>query len=170
MFELISFFILLAGLAGMGVILFRKVPLLVDLPETTASPFNWQGFFSNARTRVFPAIKNFFDKVSSLPIIKKLVSSIKESSWLKSLIEKAKKSDLANKIKETSFVKKFALPKDFSPEIFLQKILSKIRVLVLKLDHKTSAWLQTLRERAKKRTFLKSDDYWQKLKKITKKK
>jgi hypothetical protein len=169
MFELIALFFLLAGLAGMGVILFRKVPLLVDLPETTVSPFDWQGFFSNVRIRTLPAIENFFEKASSLPIIKKLISKIKESSWLKSLTERAKKSDLVNKIKETSFIKKLTPSKDFSPEIFLQKILSKIRVLVLKIDHKTSTWLQALRERAKKRTFLKKDDYWKKLKKITKK-
>jgi hypothetical protein len=41
--------------------------------------------------------------------------------------------------------------------------------LVLKIDHKTSHWLQQLRERAKKKASAEKDDYWQKLKKMTKK-
>jgi len=169
MVELIALSILLVSLAGIGLMLYRKVPVLVDIPEETISPFNWQDLFSKMRTRTLPAIKHFFERISGIPIIKTLMSKLKDSSWLKSLIKKTKDSDLLKKIKETSFVKKLTPSKSFSLEIFLQKILSKTRVLVLKMDHKTSTWLQTLRERAKKRTFLKKDDYWQKLKKITKK-
>lgn len=54
--------------------------------------------------------------------------------------------------------------KGFSSEIFLQKMLSKIRILTLKTENKTSNWLQKLREKSKKRKLFEEDDYWQKLK------
>ncbi|PIR02175.1 MAG: hypothetical protein CO144_01590 [Candidatus Nealsonbacteria bacterium CG_4_9_14_3_um_filter_35_11] len=41
--------------------------------------------------------------------------------------------------------------KNFSLEIFLQKVLSKIRILSLRTDNKTSNWLQKLREKTKKK-------------------
>lgn len=55
--------------------------------------------------------------------------------------------------------------KSFSSEIFLQKILSKVRVLILKTENKTSHWLQQLRENAKRRKEKENDNYWQELKK-----
>lgn len=56
--------------------------------------------------------------------------------------------------------------KNFSPELFLHKILSKVRVLVLKIDTKTSSWLHRLRERAKKKKMAQIDNYWQEIRKI----
>ncbi len=60
--------------------------------------------------------------------------------------------------------------KNFSLELFLQKILSKIRILTLKTDNKTSTWLTKLRKRAiKKKKSVEDDNYWQEIKKSTKK-
>ena len=55
----------------------------------------------------------------------------------------------------------------FSYEMFLQKILSKVRILTLKTENKTSSWLQGLREKAKKKKNLEKDNYWEELKKST---
>jgi hypothetical protein len=158
--DLIAFSVFLAGLMGIGVILFRKVPVLVELPETASSPFTWQGFFLKTGKGTFLALKNFFERIADLHLVKKLVHRLKTSAKAKSLFIK---------IKESALVKKLTPSKKFSFEIFLQKILSKVRVLVLKIDHKTSNWLQALRERAKKRSSLEKDNYWKKLKNLTKK-
>lgn len=55
--------------------------------------------------------------------------------------------------------------KDFSFELVLHKLLSKLRVLALKTENKISHWLSQLRQRKieKKNNF--PDDYWDKLKK-----
>jgi len=57
--------------------------------------------------------------------------------------------------------------KSFSFEIFLQKILSKIRVLTLRIENIISHWLLKLRERAKKKKEVENDQYWQELKDST---
>jgi len=62
-------------------------------------------------------------------------------------------------------VKKSNLLKVFSGEVLLQKTLSKIRVLTLKTDNKTSAWLSKLRQKSIKKKEGFSDDYWKKIKK-----
>lgn len=59
--------------------------------------------------------------------------------------------------------------KNFSLEIFLQKILTKIRILALKIDTKTFNWLQKLREKYLKKKIEENDNYWEKIKKMTKK-
>ena len=115
MTELIAIIILLCSVVGMGVIVWRKMPVLVELPEV-------------------------------LPEKGEPVSS-----------------KLKRKIKEFNPFKKF------SYEIFLQKLLSKIRILSLKSENKTGSWLQRLRERSKKKKFEENDNYWEKLKKSTKK-
>ena len=113
MFELIFSIILICSLAGMGVIVFRKIPVLLELPETVPSQFNWK--------ELLIKIKNL------LPF------------------------------------------KSFFFEVFLQKILSKIRILSLKTDSKTSSWLQKLREKKQRKKFGEDDNYWEKVKKSTKK-
>lgn len=113
MIELIVLIILICSLIGIGIILFQKIPLLLELPETLPSHFSWQDFFSKLRS--------------------------------------------------------LAPFKRFSLEIFLQKILSKVRILTLKTDSKTSSWLQRLRERSQKKKFDENDNYWQEIKKSTKK-
>ena len=111
MIELIFLIILLLSLAAIGFILYRKMPLLVGLPETSGD----------------------FQKV--------VVSKIKEKTK--------------------------GLPglKDFSYELYLQKLLSKFRVLSLKTEHKTGSWLEHLRQKNVQNNGSNKDNYWEELKK-----
>jgi len=109
--SIIVLIVFLLSLIGLTVILLRKIPLLLQLPET--SPLNWK-------------------------------------EWLVRI--------------------KDLLPAgNFSFEIFLQKILSRVRVLTLKTDNKTSNWLQKLRERGQKKKFDENDNYWREIKNHTRK-
>ncbi len=110
MIEFIAIIILISSLVGMGIILFRKIPLLVELPEV-------------------------------LPPKGESVSS-----------------KLRKKIKE------FNPLKNFSYEVFLQKILSKIRILSLRSESKIGSWLQKLREKSQRKK--ENDNYWEEIKKI----
>lgn len=112
MLELIALVVFIGSLIGIVIIVLQKIPVLLELPETSPTPFNWK--------ELLIKIKNL------LPL------------------------------------------RDFSFEIFLQKILSKIRILTLKTDSKTSNWLQKLRERTQKKKFGENDNYWEKVKKSTK--
>lgn len=58
--------------------------------------------------------------------------------------------------------------KDFSYEVFLQRMLTKVRILSLRTDKKTFVWLQKLRENAQKKKISENDNYWQEVKKATK--
>ncbi|MDI6603314.1 MAG: hypothetical protein QME57_04410 [Patescibacteria group bacterium] len=113
MLELIATIILICSLLGMGVIIFRKIPVLVNLSE------------------VLPE--------KGEPFSSKLKKKIKEFNPLK----------------------------NFSYEVFLQKLIFRIRILTLKTDNQTFNWLQKLRERIKKKK-LENDNYWEELKKATK--
>jgi len=126
MAELIAITILVFSLIGIGVILFRKIPALVELPE---------------RTEKTPK-ENLWLKLNWLKL-----------NWLK----------LKERIRNTSVYKNF-----FS-EIFLQKLLSKVRVLTLKIENKITFWLQKLREKSQKKKTEDEDNYWKKLKKLTRK-
>ena len=106
--------ILICSFLGIVVILFRKIPLLVQLPKT---------------------------EMVSEPFLLKL----------------------KNKIKLQEIIKNIPL------ENFLQKLLSKFRVFTLKTDSKTANWLRRLRERSLKKKNLEKDNYWQEVKKSTKK-
>lgn len=110
MVELIITIILIGSFLGVAVILFRKMPVLVKLPETSG------------------AIREY-------------------------LIARAKKG-----------VESLPVLKDFSYELFLQKTLSKVRVLTLKTEHKTGNWLETLRQKNNQKAN-KNDNYWKELKK-----
>ena len=68
---------------------------------------------------------------------------------------------LRKKVQERNFFQ------DFSYEVFLQKVLSKIRILILKTDNKTSLWLQKLREESKRKKITENDNYWEEIKKST---
>lgn len=106
--EIIFTSLLLVSLSGIGFILLRKIPLLVELPETD------------------------LPKGSIVSVIKK-------------------------------GLKKIPGTKKFDYELYLQKTLSKIRVLTLKTESKTGSWLERLR---KKRNGHNHDDgYWEELKK-----
>jgi len=115
MVELIGILILIGSIAGIGVIVFRKIPVLVKLPEVSPS------------TSFKPLVKNLYREIKNIPGLR-----------------------------------------SFSSEIFLQKTLSKIRILSLKTDNKTSSWLQKLKERSQKKKTDENDNYWQELKKTTK--
>ena len=92
MFDLIAFLILLASLLGIGAVLYRKVPVLVDIPEETISPIDWQGLFLKVKTRSLPSIKNFWEKTVNLPWVKNLIYKIRTSQWIKDSLEKLKDS------------------------------------------------------------------------------
>lgn len=122
--------ILICSLLGIGVIVRRKIPFLVKLPEDLPE--------------------------KGEPISLKLKQRTEELSPFK----------------------------NFSYEIFLQKFISRIRILILKIDKQTFNWLQKLREKSKKRTIssrsadwqkqearkskLDEDNYWEEIKKIKK--
>lgn len=61
---------------------------------------------------------------------------------------------------------KIPVIKSFSLEVFLQKILSQVRIVSLKTDHKTFDLLQKLREKNQKKR-LENDTYWDELKNST---
>lgn len=61
--------------------------------------------------------------------------------------------------------KKLPGVKDLSYEMYLQKILSRIRVLTLKTEHKTGSWLERLRQKNNQKNGSNNDDYWEELKK-----
>jgi hypothetical protein len=112
MAELIALFILICSLTVITIMLFRKIPLLLELPETLPGRLKWKD--------VFLTFKN------SIPFGK------------------------------------------FPTEAFLQKILSRVRVLTLKTDNKTSNWLQRLRRSSAKKKFGENDNYWQEIKDLRK--
>ena len=92
---------------------------------------------------------------------------------LVALPESSKKSSNAREIwlEMKKIAGRAPILKTFSFELFLQKVLSRIRILTLKAEHKTANWLQKLREKTNSRNQqpVKDDNYWLKLKKITKK-
>ena len=81
---------------------------------------------------------------------------------------RAPKSHFISKLKDR--FSKFRPFKNFSYDLFLQKFLSKIRILALKVEHKTTNHLQNMREKTKRKKEKEGDNYWQALKKITKRK
>jgi len=115
MLELIAVIILVCSFIGMGVIIFRKIPVLLTLPEIL----------------------------------------LQKESFISKLKERLKKLNPF---------------RNFSYEIFLQKILTKVRILSLRTDNKTFNWLQKLREKAQKKKTEKKDNYWEEVKKEIKNK
>lgn len=51
-------------------------------------------------------------------------------------------------------------------EVYLQKILSKVRVLMLKIEQKTAHWLEQLRQKSRQKIKSRKDKYWEELKKV----
>ena len=116
MTELISFIVFICSLLVMGVIILRKLPILIQLPE-------------NTRTQ------NQLKEVFNL----KRMGELTPSRYL-------------------------------SLNMLLQKIVSKIRILILKIDTKTFNLLQKLREKSQKNKFNENENYWQEIRKSTRKK
>jgi len=111
MTELILITILISSLLGIGVILYRKLPVLVKLPEAPVK--------------------------------------FKESLVLKM----------------RSGVKKLPGKDKFDYELYLQKILSRVRILTLKTENKTSNWLERLRQKNNQKNNHNNEKYWEELKK-----
>ena len=111
MVQLLSIIVLFLSLAGMAVILLRKMPVLGKLPERDFA-------FGNS-----------------------LVCGLRGG------------------------LKKMPVIKGFSYELYLQKVLSKIRVLTLKTENKTGSWLERLRQKNCKKNHTNNDGYWDTLKK-----
>lgn len=97
MIELISLMVFLYSLVGIIVIIYKKIPLLKNMPKAETVNFNW---------------KNIFSKLQN------------SSFWEKSY---------------------------FNINVFLQKTLSKIKILTLKIENKVSLLLQKLREHSQKK-------------------
>lgn len=114
MLELIATIILLISIIGITTIVWRKIPVLIELSETTE-----RSIFKNFKQKLKEKIKNF------------------------------------------------SLFKFFSSEIFIQKILSRVRVLTLRIENKIANYLQKARYESQKKTL---DNYWQELKKSRKEK
>lgn len=83
-----------------------------------------------------------------------------------SLVEIDERNSIKNKIKEKA--SEIAKKQSNWLEIFLQKLLNRIRILSLRADNKTCAWIQELKQRSKKRKE-NVDDYWKNVKKSIKK-
>jgi len=109
-YDLIAQIILAVSFLGLGIMFFRKVPLLLVFPEK----------------------------------------------------EEPQKS-LSLKLKENiSALNPF---RNFSYDVFLQKLLTKIRILSLRTDHQTFNLLKKLREKTQKKK-LENDNYWDEVKKV----
>ena len=80
----------------------------------------------------------------------------------KELKEEVKKSKLMERLK------KVKLLRNFSYEKFLQKLLTKVRILSLKTDNKTSNWLKKLKDNTQRKKITEDDNYWDEIKKATK--
>jgi len=60
---------------------------------------------------------------------------------------------------------KFKMKTPASKELFLHKILSRVRILMLKTDNKTTEWMKRLRKKSQENNEKFSDSYWDKLRK-----
>lgn len=109
-FEITALVVFLGSFLGLCLIVFRKIPVLADLPETKEQ-----------------------EKESGFPRLK-------------------------NKIASAAFIG------DFDPLKFLQKVLSRVRILTMKIENKTSDWLKKLRTKAQKQKNFENDNYWRELK------
>jgi len=112
--EIIALIVFGGSLIGMVVIVFRKIPVLVSLPEIPKSKEGIKAKFGK--------------KIKELPIIK-----------------------------------------NFSLGLFLEKLLKRIRILVLKIENLTFIWLQKLKESHKRKSAPKLDEYWEKIRQEIKK-
>jgi len=78
------------------------------------------------------------------------------------IAEGQKKEGLIFKLKERC--KSLPIIRDICSGILLQKTLSKIRVLTLKIETKTGSWLQKLRIKSQTEKTKENDGYWSEVK------
>ena len=65
-------------------------------------------------------------------------------------------------------IKKIPGAEKFDYELYLQKMLSKVRVLTIKTENKTGNWLERLRQRRNGHNGHDNSAYWEELKKAKK--
>ena len=115
MVNLIATIIFLGSFLGIGVMLFRKISLVRELPLEIEKP----------QENLFSGLKN---KIGTLTPVK-----------------------------------------SFSSETLLHKLLSKTRIFALKIENRIALWQERLREKSKKKKEVENDNYWEELRKSTKK-
>jgi len=83
------------------------------------------------------------------------------------LPEKDFRFDFGNSLAKGARIglEKVPVVKNFSYELYLQKLLSRIRVLTMKTENKTGSWLERLRQRSCRKNQTNHDNYWDTLKK-----
>jgi len=109
--EIIALIFFTGSLFGLGGIVLRKIPVLIDLPDT----------LPKEKEKLSLRLKRFCSEKNPL--------------------------------------------KNFCYEIFLQKILAKIRIFTLKIENLTLAWHQELKKRYQKKNGERKDGYWEEVKK-----
>ncbi len=99
MVELITLIILLASVIGIGVIIFKNLPVLADLPESSPEKKESIGFRLKQKIKEVPSIKNFSHEL----VLQKFISKIRMVSlktdhqtfnWLQKLRERTKNKKL----------------------------------------------------------------------------
>lgn len=106
------------------------------------------------------AIIIFLGSVFGIVVI--LMKKIPVLTEMPQVAEGQRKESFASKIK-TGF-KNFPVIRDIYSGILLQKTLSKIRVLTLKVESKTAAWLQKIRIKSQTEKDKAKDNYWTEVK------
>jgi hypothetical protein len=106
------------------------------------------------------AIIIFLGSVFGIAVI--LMKKIPILAEMPQVAEGQKKESFASKIKNG--FKNFPVIRDIYSGILLQKILSKIRVLTLKVESKTAAWLQKIRVKSQGEKDKAKDNYWTEVK------
>ena len=89
----------------------------------------------------------------------KKIPLLKEANFYK--IEPLEQKNILSKAKE----KILSFKLFSSPEIFLQKILSKVKIFTLRFERKVEDQLKNLREKAKEKNNFRKEDYWDEIKK-----
>ena len=108
-------------------------------------------FISLLFVSLFGIVFILFRKIPSLIALPEADCPTRESILLK--IKQEIKKD----------IKKIPGAEKFDYELYLQKMLSKVRVLTIKTENKTGSWLEGLRKRRNGQNH--NDEYWQELKK-----
>ena len=85
-----------------------------------------------------------------------------------SALSKKELKEEVQKVKLMERLRKVKLFRNFSYEKLLQKLLTKVRILSLKTDKKTSNWLKKLKDNTQRKKIMEDDNYWDEIKKATK--
>lgn len=98
--------------------------------------------------------------LKKIPLVRTLPEESSQSS--------EKKQDFVLKLKTK--VKKNNPFKDFSYEVFLEKILASVRTISSNMENKTSGLMKELKQSVKERKARENDNYWEKIEKSTRNK